>query len=124
MISMGLGRSISLVGFCIVAEVARELAFKRATDRAGDSKNVALALAREPLIWIGILLWLVETIAWLVVLQHVPLSIAFPAMMLVYASIPAAGALFLGERLSRTQLIGVGFVVVGVGCVSLSDLQA
>ena len=123
MTSLGLWRSVSLVGFCILAEVARELAFKLAADRAGTSKLYAVGLALQPLIWIGILLWLAETIVWLVVLEHLPLSVAFPAMMLVYAAIPAAGALFLGERLNQSQLVGLGLVVLGIGCVSLSDIR-
>lgn len=124
MIPLGLPTSVGLVGFCVIAEVARELGFKVAADAASASPRYAVALAAQPLLWLGVALWLAETIAWLLVLQHVPLSLAFPAMMLVYASIPMASAIVLKERLSRDQVVGACLVVFGVTCVSVSELGA
>src|SRR5579871_3915877 len=75
---------------------------------------------RQPLIWAGIALWAGEVIAWILVLQRTPLSIAYPVMTLVYVGVPFGGVLLLGERISQRQVLGAGFVALGVLCVALS----
>ncbi|HTQ37321.1 MAG TPA: hypothetical protein VMH77_09830, partial [Steroidobacteraceae bacterium] len=83
--------AFALLAFCIVTEVIRELCFKSAARRAGGRpRRYAAALLREPLVGAGILAWFVEMIAWVMVLQRVPLGIAYPVMTLTYAAVPAA----------------------------------
>ena len=113
---------LALLGFCIVTEIARELSFKRASTGAQASTSYVLGLAKQPLLWLGIAFWAVEVVAWILVLEHAPLSLAYPIMTLTYAGIPLAGALALRERLSRTQMLGAVLVAAGVGCVSLAGL--
>jgi undecaprenyl phosphate-alpha-L-ara4N flippase subunit ArnE len=115
--------ALALLAFCIVAEVGRELCFKTGAQRAAvREENYATAVLREPIVWIGILAWAVELAAWVMVLQRVPLGIAFPVMALTYAGVPLAGVLLLGERLSRSQVAGAALVAAGVFCVALSGV--
>ena len=72
----------------------------------------------KPLLWLGIFLWGAELITWIVVLEHTPLSIAFPLMSLIYCTVPLAGKWVLGEKLpprqwAATALIGIGVALVG-----------
>ena len=113
---------LSLLAFCIVTEIARELSFKRAASVAQDKESYARALALHPLLWVGIAFWAVEVIAWILVLEHAALSLAYPIMTLTYAGVPLASALLLRERLSRLQIMGAVLVALGVGCVSLAGL--
>ena len=113
---------LALLGFCIVTEIARELSFKRAASGAQTTTSYVRGLAFHPLLWIGIAFWAVEVVAWILVLEHAPLSLAYPIMTLTYAGVPLAGALLLRERLSRPQIIGAVLVALGVGCVSLAGL--
>ena len=114
---------VVLIAFCVLAEVGRELCFKVAADRARAKARYAAAVASSSPAWAGVLLWLVEMIAWIAVLQHAPLTLAFPAMSLVYAGVPAAAALVLKERMTGGQLAGTALIVLGVLCVSLSELR-
>ena len=113
---------LALLSFCITAELARELSFKTASLRAQPQENYVLGLAKQPLLWAGIVFWAVEVVAWIVVLQHAALSLAYPIMTLTYAAIPLAGALLLKERLTRGQTLGAILVAAGVLCVALSGL--
>ena len=79
-------------------------------------------MARQPLIGLGIALWCVESVAWVLVLRHTPLSLAYPIMTLSYAAVPLAGVLLLRERLSRRQWAGAASIFAGVVCVGLSAL--
>lgn len=113
---------LALIGFCILAEIAYQLSFKLGAARAGKADNLILGVATQPMIWAGVVIWSVEVAAWVMVLQHVPLSLAYPIMTLNFAAIPLAGVVLLRERLSRSQIAGAALVAFGVACVGLSGL--
>jgi undecaprenyl phosphate-alpha-L-ara4N flippase subunit ArnE len=106
-----------LIGFCILMEVAREVCFKQAADNA--SFGVAIV---KPAAWLGILFWGVELVAWTVVLEHVPLSIAFPLMALSYIAIVLAGAWMLKEPVSIRHGLGALLIAAGVACVGATGI--
>lgn len=116
------GWTYGLLMFCVLTDIARELNFKAATLSA-DRANYVFGLLTHPFLWMGIVFWAVEGIAWLVVLEHTPLAIAFPIMALTYAGTPLAAGLVLGEQLNRGQKLGAGLVTVGVAIVALSELK-
>jgi drug/metabolite transporter (DMT)-like permease len=62
----------------------------------------------------------VESIAWVLVLQRSPLSMAFPVMTLSYATVPLAGLVLLRERMTRRQMLGAGLIFSGVLLVAVS----
>lgn len=113
----------ALLLLCIIAEVMRELCFKTAAGPLSD----ALAARRwkrviaSPLIWIGIMLWGGETLAWIAALERIPLGIGYPVRAASYALIPLAAWLVLKERLCARQIMGVLLVTIGVCCVGLSQ---
>lgn len=109
---------------CIVAEVARELCFKTASgplNRAMTSRDWQAAVANR-LLWAGLSIWAVETLAWLAVLQKIPLGIAYPVTAASYAVAPLMGWLLLKERLAPSQIAGVLLVTGGALCVGLSGI--
>ena len=110
-----------LILFCVLAEVGAQLNFKAASDAASPASPV-LSLFAQPLLWMGVTLWAIEVIAWLLVLEHAPLTLAFPVMSLTYAATPFAARFVLRERLSRSQAAGPVVVALGVLIVSLSDV--
>jgi drug/metabolite transporter (DMT)-like permease len=114
--------SLSLLGFCVVAEIGRELNFKAASLQAAPERYV-LSLASQPLLWCGIAIWVLEVGAWLLVLEHAPLAVAFPITTLTYAGTPLAAALVLKEPFSRRQKIGAGLVTLGVFCIAISGFE-
>ena len=106
---------IALLALCVVAEVARELCFKVAASRsAPEADGYLLRVVRKPMTWGGILLWVLEAVAWVAVLGSLPLSVAYPIATLTYAAVPVAGVFILRERLHRGQIIGALLVAAGV----------
>jgi multidrug transporter EmrE-like cation transporter len=112
----------SLLAFCVVAEIARELCFKAAADRGNCAAHYPTGLAMQPLLWLGLLCWTAEAIGLVIVLETVPLSVAYPITNLPYAGIPIAGALLFRERLTRGQIAGAALIAAGVICVGSSGL--
>jgi drug/metabolite transporter (DMT)-like permease len=111
--------SLALLGFCVLAEIARELNFKAASLQA-EHGRYAVSLLTQPLLWCGIGLWVVEVAIWLLVLERTALAVAFPITTLAYAGTPMAAALVLKEPLSRRQKMGAGLVALGVLCIAMS----
>lgn len=114
--------TFGLILFCVLAEVGTQLNFKAASDATSPASPV-LSLFAQPLLWMGVTLWAIEVIAWLLVLEHAPLTLAFPVMSLTYAATPFAARLVLREQLSRKQAVGAALVAVGVLIVSLSEIR-
>ena len=74
----------------------------------------------RPLLWLGIIAWAIELITWIVVLEHTPLSVAFPVMSLIYCTVPLAGKWFLKEPLPRRQWVATALIALGVALVGSS----
>lgn len=114
--------TVGLVLFCVLAEIGTQLNFKAAADSARPESPVTSLLV-QPLLWIGVVLWAIEAVAWLLVLEHARLAVAFPIMTLTYAGTPLAAGLVLGEELTRGQKIGAALIAIGVMVVAASDLR-
>ena len=113
----------ALLALCIPCEIGREIAFKVAADRGATSeRGLLLGIALQPLLWAGIAIWAVELVAWVLLLQRAPLSIAFPLMAVTYAGVPLCGHWLLGERLDPRQRAGCALICVGVAVVGLSGV--
>ena len=115
--------SLFILLFCVATEIGRELCFKVASN-ATTPENPVLGLALSPILWCGIMLWGVEMLAWIRVLQSIPLGIAFPIMTLTFVGVPVASHLLLKERLNRSQWAGALLVFVGVIIVGISGANA
>jgi undecaprenyl phosphate-alpha-L-ara4N flippase subunit ArnE len=112
--------ALALLAFCIVAETVQQLSFKVGGGRAERAASFARGVALQPLIWLGLALWVVESIAWVLVLQKTPISLAYPVMTATYATVPLMGVLLLKERMTRRQLVGAVLIFAGVVGVGLS----
>ncbi len=104
-----------LILFCILADAMRELCFKL----GADHETVFNAL-KHPIVWLGVAFWLVEIIAWTMVLEHVPLSVAFPLMSLTYVFIVLSAVLFLKEKIKPLHMAGVFMITLGVAILGVN----
>ena len=111
---------LSLLAFCVTAETVQQLSFKLGADRASGAKGFYAGVLAQPLIWLGATLWVIESIAWIHVLQRAPLSLAYPVMALTYVGTPLAGLVILNESMTRRQRFGGLLIAAGVICVALS----
>lgn len=54
------------------------------------------------------------TLAWIWVLRHAPLHLAYPFMGLAFLIVPTLGWLFLGEPIRWATLVGGGLILAGI----------
>lgn len=77
-------------------------------------------VASEPLLWIGLVLFAISAVFWLVVLSHVPLSVAYPVVGLSYVLIVGFSRFALHESVPALRWLGVAIVAFGIGVIGLS----
>lgn len=69
-------------------------------------------------VWAGIFCLVLSFLCWIYVLQHLPLSVAFPLTNVVYVTIPISSWIFLGEELSLQRWLGIAVVILGLAFVA------
>lgn len=82
--------------------------------------SIIKAYIAQPAIWVGILLNGLAAFFWLIALSVVDLSYAFPFLSLNYILIPVGAMLLYKEKLSRSRVIGISIICVGILLIALS----
>ncbi len=80
--------------------------------------GLAVALALNPLVLLGLGVYLAGTFFWLLALSRVDLSYAYPFASLNYVLVLLASWGILGERPSLVRFAGVAAIGVGVWAIS------
>jgi len=76
--------------------------------------------ALEPHIVAGLSCYVVSVAVWIVGLSRVPVSIAYPMLSLGYIVNAVAAHYLLGESVTLSRWLGIGFIIVGVWLVARS----
>lgn len=124
----GIAASIALLIVSVSFAVAGQLTLKSAMTEVGrigasEVRSVGHTVGRalrEPRLWIGLGLFGVSSLFWLVVLSRVPLSLAYPFVGISYVVVVGFSALVLHERVPLLRWVGVAVIVAGIIIVGLS----
>ena len=77
-------------------------------------------MAVEPHFIGGVACYGVSLIVWILGLSRVPVSIAYPILSLGYVINAVAAHYLLGESVTLTRWLGIGFIILGVWLVARS----
>jgi multidrug transporter EmrE-like cation transporter len=104
-------------GMLLAFDVAIQVTMKFAGDQLHPIPfgfDWAAAALSSPMVWISLIGYVATFVLWLAILHSSPLSAAFPTTALVYALVPLAGWLYLGEDFTPGQAIGISLIMAGV----------
>jgi drug/metabolite transporter (DMT)-like permease len=112
--------------------VAGQLTLKAAMDRVGviGGAQVSAAgetigrIAKEPRLWIGLSLFGISAVFWLVVLSRVPISVAYPSVGLSYIVVVAFERFVSHEHIPSLRWVGVFVVAAGIALIGFSFRRA
>jgi len=79
-----------------------------------------VTLLFTPMVFLGLLLYFISTITWLMALSKVELSFAYPFVASGYGIVTYFGWQFLNETISAIRIIGIITIIIGVLFVSKS----
>lgn len=121
----GAAMSVALLVVSICFAIAGQLTLKSAMNQIGRIGSAQVSQAgstitkaiKTPRLWIGLVLFGVSALFWLVVLSRVPLSLAYPLVGISYILIVAFARFFLGESVPALRWAGVAIVAAGIAIV-------
>ena len=130
-------RQSSVISFVLVVisvslSTGGHFLLKSAMDRVGRigtaqvtafGDTIARA-AKEPRLWIGLFLFGLSAVFWLVVLSRVSLSIAYPFASLSYVGIVLLERYVMNEPVPPLRWAGVAIISAGIVLVGLSTRTA
>ena len=112
------------VGFAVVGQLTLKTAMDE-IGRIGSAQIDAVGetlwrAAREPRLWVGLTLFAISAVFWLVVLSRVPLSFAYPFVGISYVVVVASSKFVLHEEVPTMRWFGVLVVAMGIAIVGFS----
>ena len=121
--------SVAFLFVSVVFAIAGQLTLKAAMDsigRIGTEQVNALGqtlgrAVREPKLWIGLFLFGISALFWLVVLSRVKLSLAYPVVGFSYIVVVAAARFVFHEHVPPLRWLGVAVIAVGIALVGISS---
>jgi drug/metabolite transporter (DMT)-like permease len=85
------------------------------------SVNTLVSMGTSPLLLIGIAIFGVSTLLWLLALMKADLSFAYPFLSLTYIAVLVGGAILFHENVTLPRVIGFAVIVTGVLIVARSE---
>ena len=121
--------SVALLVVSVVFATAGQLTLKAAMDSIGRIGTAQVSAfgqtlgraVREPKLWIGLLLFGVSALFWLVVLSRVNLSLAYPVVGFSYIVVVAMARWVFGEHVPALRWVGVVVIAIGIALVGISS---
>ncbi len=87
----------------------------------GNIAEFAVKGATSPLVWLGVVVFILNFFVWIVILSRVDLSIAMPVGSTSYIFVPIVAMIFLHEHVSLLRWVGIALIVCGIHFVSQSS---
>jgi drug/metabolite transporter (DMT)-like permease len=98
-------------------ETLTQLAFKAGSAKLDGERFDLLWLITAlstPQVWFAIIGYLATFVVWMLILQRMDLSKAFPMTGLSYITVPLLAWVVFGEVTNGTRALGIAFIAAGV----------
>jgi drug/metabolite transporter (DMT)-like permease len=121
--------SAALLIVSVVLATAGQLTLKAAmssigrigTAQVNDATQTVFKAVKEPLLWIGLALFGLSAVFWLVVLSRVDLSIAYPLVGVSYIVVVSLARFLYHEHVPTLRWMGVSLIALGIALVGVSS---
>jgi drug/metabolite transporter (DMT)-like permease len=110
--------TVILASYAQLGWKARSLVHAASTERPLD---YVWAMLSDPWIWSVLLSTALGSISWMLALRRLELSVAFPAIAIVFVLIGFGAHFILGESLSAARVAGLALIIAGVSVVALTE---
>lgn len=85
------------------------------------SAETLLRMATSPLLLVGIAIFGISTLLWLLALAKADLSFAYPFLSLTYLAVLVGGAVLFRETVTVPRVLGFVVIIAGVWIVARSE---
>ncbi len=116
--------SVGLILLSVLLAGSGQLIFKAALNQIGQlqlSLEMFVKLATSPLLLLGLAVFGLSALLWLIALMKAELSFAYPFLSLTYVIVLVGGALLFHEQITLARIIGFIVIVTGLFVVARDD---
>lgn len=110
----------ALLAFETLAQVALKAGADDLAHMSMGSAWIATAIS-DPYVLAGVVGYLGAFVAWMVILDRMPLSLAFPLTSLVMLTVTLASYVIFGEIMTPWRIGGIGLIFTGILLMGFSD---
>ena len=105
-----------LLAAVLMGTSAGQLLFKAASVRGAQAKVASywLALALDPVLWLGLAIYIAELFLYMAFLSIVPLWQGVMVVSLDLFLVMIGGRIFFGEELTPPRVLAIGLIATGV----------
>lgn len=93
---------------------AGQILFKMAARDMARTDSFANQVLLNHNLWLALVVYAGATVFWVLLLRHLPLTIAYPFVALAFLVVPLLSHWLLGEPLRWQNLVGALVIVAGV----------
>lgn len=98
---------------CVIGISIGQILFKQSANTIANATNWRHWVFNGWLL-AALILYGVTTLAWVWVLRHLPLHLAYPFMALAFLIVPCLSWLFIDEPVNSATFIGGALILIGV----------
>ncbi len=121
-------KSLAMILFSIILVVGGQFCLKLGMNEVGKFTSMstssvgrfAVGVVSNPMVILGLFLYGLSALVWLVVLSRVELSFAYPMLGLSYVLVLIISAIVLREDVNLIRWLGAATIVIGVVMISRS----
>jgi multidrug transporter EmrE-like cation transporter len=111
-------RNVAVIVLSVALSTAGQTSLKLGLNQLTEDErhswvSVLAAAPRQPLVYLGLALFVLSVLTWMTVLAGSELSWSYPLLGLSYVFVALSGWLVFGESLSPQRLLGIAVVLVG-----------
>ena len=119
-----IGQMIWTLFLAVILRTVADVSLKKSVHNLNftcmkSTKTNICCLFKNPFLWLGSSLGLLNVFVWSYSLKQFDLSYAYPFLSISYITIMICGWIFFKETLDLYKLIGIGFIFVGTGLLFL-----
>ena len=115
--------SPSMIAACILVSIGLaggQILFKLTAEDIATGRAEGLVGLLSPWLAAALAVYGISTILWVWILMHVPITKAYPFVLLAMLLVPLAGYWFFSESLSQQYCLGLVLVLVGLALIQTS----
>ena len=116
--------SLPLIALSIAMGVSGQTMIKlgtlSATNLPAEPVARLLLVLRSPWVLLGLMMYGIGALSWVVVLSRLDLSIAYPFLALNFVLVALISWLLLGESIPGLRWVGIGCICVGILLIARS----
>lgn len=119
--ALSLSHIIQLLSFALLMACGQILfKFSAITSPSVTSIDGLTGLVTNFWFWLALTLYAIATLLWILILQTVPLSLAYPFVSLGFIIVPLGSYFLFKEPINFYYIIGTILIIAGLGIITMA----